>query len=385
MVWQFCVTVAVGLLLAVGSMLAGESLPGQPVPELDALFQRTNGWIGADAAYSIRLSAHTTLWLFGDTFLGEIANGRRTSAVMVNNTVGLQRSTNRPEFFHGATRDGKSEAFFKPEDGRGYFWPMHGVRIGDGLKPRGGNAASRGLWLFLHQIENVKTDGPFGFKAIGCWLVHVPNPDDLPDSWKVSQVKVPFTEIGPEGALFFGGGVMRDGQWVYIGGTDSRPETKKRFGHGGLALARAPASRLGDFKQWRFLAKGKWQKDFKKVTPAFADVASEFSLSYLPGAKRYAAVYMAGGIFGTIHVRLATAPEGPWSEPRAVFRCPELDWPIKAFCYSAKAHPELATSPDELVITYAANSWDFGQLFSEPRLYWPRFVRVRISGKFQLP
>lgn len=384
MIWKKLIAFAGGLLLGVASLFAGEALPGRAAPELDALFQRTNGWIGADANYSIPLSTQTTLWLFGDTFIGEIRNGHRTNAVMINNTLGLQRGTNRPEFFHGTTPDGKPEAFFKPEDGRGYFWPMHGVRTDD-AKPRGGNAALRGLWLFLHQIENVKSGGPFGFKAVGCWLAHVPNPDDPPDRWRVSQIKVPFTEIAAEGALFFGGGVMREGRWVYIGGTDSRPETKTRFGHGGLVLARAPAGRVGDFKHWRFLASGKWQKDFKKVTLVFADVASEFSLSYLPGAKKYVAVYMAGGIFGTIVVRLAPAPEGPWSEPRPVFRCPEQDWPAKAFCYSAKAHPELATSPDELVITYAANSWDFGMLFSEPRLYWPRFVRVRISGNFNQP
>ena len=288
-----------GFLLGAALMLAGDALPGQAAPELDALFQRTNGWIGADAAYSIPLSSNTTLWLFGDTFIGEIQNGRRTNAVMINNTLGLQRGTNRPEFFHGPTRDGKPEAFFKPKDGRGYFWPMHGVRTDDGL------------WLFLHQIVNVKVGGPFGFKAIGCWLGHVPNPDDPPDRWKISQVQVPFTEIAPEGALFFGGGVMRDGPWIYFGGTDSRPETKKHFGHGGLVLVRAPASRMGDFKQWRFLANGKWQKDFKKVTPVFADVASEFSLSYLPRAKKYAAVYMAGGIFGTMPNEASTSSSRP--------------------------------------------------------------------------
>lgn len=374
-----------GLLLGAASILAGEALPGRAAPELDALFQRTNGWIGADAAYSIPLSTNTTLWLFGDTFIGEIRNGRRTNAVMINNTIALQHGTNGPEFFHGTTRDGKPEAFFKPQDGQGYFWPMHGVRADDGTKPRSGHAALRGLWLFLHQIETVKGGGPFGFKAIGCWLGHVPNPDDPPDRWQVEQTKVPFTEINSDDALFLGGGVMRAGDWVYFGGTDSRPETKKRFGHGGMVLARAPASRVGDFRQWRFLANGKWQKDFKKMTPVFADVASEFSISYLPAAKQYAAVYMAGGIFGTINLRFAPAPEGPWSKPRPVFRCPELDWPVKAFCYSAKAHPELATLPDELAITYAANSWDFGQLFSEPRLYWPRFVRVTISGNSDLP
>ena len=88
---------------------------------------------------------------------------------------------------------------------------------------------------------------------------------------------------------------------------------------------------MGDFKQWRFFSDGQWQKDFRKATPVFAGGASEFSLSYLPGVQKYVAVYMQGGILGTIVMRIAPAPEGPWSEPRAVFRCPELDWDVKAF------------------------------------------------------
>jgi hypothetical protein len=62
-----------------------------------------------------------------------------------------------------------------------------------------------------------------------------------------------------------------------------------------------------------------------------------------------------------------------------VYRCPEMDWAPKVFCYAAKAHPELTKAPDELLITYAANAWNFWDLFSDARLYWPRFVRVKLS------
>ena len=358
-----------GLGLLAMSARAVDVLPGVPAPDLDAQFRRTSGWIGADAAYSIPLATNVTLWLFGDTFVGEIKDGRRTDAVMINNTLALQHGLDQVEYFHGKSRDGKPEAFFKPPDGRGYFWPMHGARTEDGL------------WLILHQIVNVKTGTPFGFKAVDCWLARIANPDEPPARWEIKYTRLPFTKIAPGSALTFGGAVMRDGDFIYIGGTDSRPATKQRFGHGGLVLARVPVQQLGDFKQWRFLAEGQWQKDFQKVTPLFADVASEFSLSYLPGAQCYVAVYMSGGIYGSIHVRFAPASEGPWSAPETVYRCPELDWPVQAFCYSAKAHPELASAPDELVITYAANSWKFSNLFSEPRLYWPRFVRVKVNAR----
>jgi hypothetical protein len=39
----------------------------------------------------------------------------------------------------------------------------------------------------------------------------------------------------------------------------------------------------------------------------------------------------------------------------------------------------LTRAPDELLITYAANAWDFWNLFKDARLYWPRFVSVKLS------
>ena len=115
------------------------------------------------------------------------------------------------------------------------------------------------------------------------------------------------------------------------------------------------------------------------MTPVFPQVGSEFSVSWLSGRKQYAAVY-AEGIWGRIVVRLAPALTGPWGTPVEVYRCPEMGWPAKAFCYAGKAHPELTSAPDELLITYAANSWEFANLFKDARLYWPRFVRVNLSA-----
>jgi hypothetical protein len=304
-----------------------------------------------------------TLWLFGDTFVGEVKDGKRVNVRMINNSIALQRGSHRPEFFYRATRDGQPDSFFKPERGKGYFWPFHGARTANGLS------------LLLHRIETVKTGDPFGFKFVDAWLGHVPNPDDPPLQWRISQKKIPFSKVTSQGALTFGGAVMRDGEFVYVGGGDSRPQTKQTLPQNGMVLARVPADGIADFKQWRFLSHGQWQTDFTKVTPVFAGVASEFSLSYQPAIKQYVAVYMEGGIFGTILLRLA--PEGPWSEPRRVYRCPEQDGPLKNFCYAAKAHPELPAAPDELLITYAVNSWDFWNLFKEARLYWPRFVRLK--------
>ena len=156
---------------------------GKAAPEWDALFQRDSGWIGADGNYSIPLATNKTLWLFSDTFVGEVKDGKRKNAVMIHNSIALQQGTNRPEFFYGHTREGKPDSFIKPTHGvaHGYFWLTHGVRT------------RQALYFFLVQVVTVKPDDPFGFKVKDGWLAEVANPDASPPDWHITQRKVPFT------------------------------------------------------------------------------------------------------------------------------------------------------------------------------------------------
>jgi hypothetical protein len=71
-------------------------------------------------------------------------------------------------------------------------------------------------------------------------------------------------------------------------------------------------------------------------------------------------------------VRTARGWGGPWSEPAVVYSPPEKCRP-KVLIYAAKAHPHLTGGG--LVLTYASNSLDFGELFRDQSLYYPRFVR----------
>ncbi|HOX58879.1 MAG TPA: DUF4185 domain-containing protein [Candidatus Paceibacterota bacterium] len=356
-------------LLAALQVEAASEPAGRAAPEWDALFQRESGWIGADGNYSIPLARDTTLWLFSDTFVGKVKDGKRHDASMINNSLALQKGTNTPQFFFGTTPDGKPASFIKPQRGTGrdYFWLAHGAR----------NA--QGLYFFMLRVVTMRTDTPFGFKLVDGWLAHVANPDDAPPQWRITQTKVPFTKISKDGALIFGGAVLSEGGYAYLFGGDSRSKAKKAGHPNGLVVARVPLDRLSDFTQWRFLANGAWLKDCQRVTPLFPNVGSEFSVSWLPSRKAYAAVY-SEGIGGNILVRLAPALTGPWGQPVRVYRCPEMDWPSKAFCYAAKAHPALANAADELLITYAANAWNFWDLFKDARLYWPRFVRVSLRA-----
>ncbi|HUR53603.1 MAG TPA: DUF4185 domain-containing protein [Gemmataceae bacterium] len=334
----------------------------EPLPEWDARFRRTDGWVGGDGAYSVRTSDTRTLWLFSDTWVGSVRDGKRKDVTMVNNTVGVQDGEKLT--FHIATKDGKPGTLFVPPDGKGWFWQFAGHLDGDKLH------------VFLPRFEKTNQPGAFGFKGVDLWLGTVPNSGDDPTKWTPTYAKVPFAEIGAKGSRSFGGGVLRVEDWVYVYGYAETPG--KPFASRTLLTARVPAGKLADFAAWRFLADGEWKPDAKDATGQGSAIGTEFSVSFVPALKQYALVYSENGLSQRILGRFAASPGGPWSAPVLLHTCPEMKADKKVFTYAAKAHPHLS-GESELVVSYVVNSFDLAPVINDATLYWPRFVRVTLK------
>jgi Domain of unknown function (DUF4185) len=339
----------------------------EPAPEYDALFQQRDGWIGADGAYSTPLSKDKTVWLFSDTWVGKIRDGRRVDATIVNNSVAIQDGVGpnaNVRFSVRRDEHKKPVALIVPSDGHGWYWLQAGTRVGDKL------------YLFLTQIERTSDPGVFGFHQIGQWLGVVDNPDADPLDWHIEQRKLPCTLFQALRQINFGAGLLVDGNDLYIYGTDE-DRTKhpmERF----LIAARVPMEQIDDFAQWQFYDDGKWTNNFQSSSRLTDGVAAELSVSYVPAVKKYVLVYSEAGLSPNILIRTAPTPTGPWSQPVSVYRCPEAGWDNRIFCYAAKNHPELAGN-GELLISYAANSFELSHVVADARLYWPRFIRVKLG------
>ena len=351
--------------------LASSSMGSEPVvvksavvaPDLDALFENIDGWIGGDGAYSVSLAPHQTVWLFSDTWVGKVREGRRTEATIVNNTVAVQEGSHEHARFHiEGQSDGKPAALFVPSDGRGWFWLQAGV-------------ADRGrMFVFLNQVEKTDDKSVFGFSSVGLWLATVTNAEAPPGSWQIQQVKMPNTEFSNDRTLVWGAAVQRVGDDLYVYGTEER--RGKVFPNRYMVAARVSVDAVSDFTQWRYFCEGTWSEDFRNPGRLIDQIASEYSVTRQ--GNRYLAVYTENGLSSRILCRSADNPWGPWSTPTVIFKCPEMDKDKNLFCYGAKAHPSLSTD-DELVVSYVVNSLDFWQVARESKLYWPRFVRVTLS------
>ncbi|MCL6475847.1 MAG: DUF4185 domain-containing protein [Firmicutes bacterium] len=332
-----------------------------PLPQIEALpetrwerhFHRQAGWIGSDCAYSVPLDAERTLWLFGDTHFGEVRDGRRANAQMVmGNSIAIQQGKDtqsaRLRFFFGAGGVDKLTAFLRPRASRGWFWFGHGL------------AEGKRLWLFLTHIVPTGEPGVFGFRSQGAWLAEVLDHSLPPTQWRSH--------------LSFGSAVWGDGKWVYIYGIrDDRSRSPLKRG---LGVARVPVGRMAHFTAWQFWTLNGWNHRWRECSVSGDDIGAEFSVSFVPALRKWALVYSPADLSPEIRLRWANSPTGAWSEPQTVYRCPDVQKGQHVFCHAAKAHSELS-APNELLVTYATNSFEMSEVLNNAALYVPRFVRLR--------
>ncbi|MEN6311815.1 MAG: exo-alpha-sialidase [Acidobacteriota bacterium] len=345
-----------------GAPGGGAAGKAAPAPDLDARFHSTESWLGADGIYSVTLSDRRTAWLFSDTWIGVIRGGRRAEPRMINNSAGITEGGGPARFYYAGV-DGREKALFAPPDGRGWFWPWAAVLDGGRL------------WLFATRVERAEGSGAFGFAHFGTALGEVENPGDAPTAWRVRWRDVP-AAWAPR--VFWGSAALAAGGYVYVYGFLENGKKGLDFRRGMLA-ARAPSGRLGDFSAWRFFDGNAWQEDIRTAAEICADVATEYSVTRLPGRGRFLLVTHDAFLSPKIVARTAANPWGPWSDKIELYTCPEADAKRGVFCYAAK-HQPVYSDEKTIVVSYATNADDMNTVLDNPSLYVPRFIRLPLGA-----
>jgi hypothetical protein len=355
-VWRFCDSVGVGaLLLGIALTGCGSEAPSAKAelwPEADQLFHAEPRWIGGDGAYSVDLGQGRVLWLFGDSFIANTPERVRAHSKMVRNCIAIQTGydpSNAFMRFYWPEQDGDPQSFVSEEPGR-WYWPMHGMKIGDRLV------------LFYERLFTPEGD-PSGFENDAWRAYTVSNPDDDPAAWQLE----PVGDARDTHGLVVGEAILREGDDVYLyaSGGDS-------YHH--IYVARMT---LADLHDGRFERLAWWTGDSWSLGGDPAEIVrygpAELSVHHDPKLGKYVMVQAEGYGASTVVWRVAPSPEGPWSDPRDLLRPPESSEP-DAFVYAAKAHPELWGA--DLVATYVPSHFDDVSVEDEKRLYYPHFVRI---------
>jgi Domain of unknown function (DUF4185) len=379
--------IRVALLLAAVCLLGGSArsqsagatnTPGKALPS----FPYENGWLGADAAYSIPLGSGQSLWLFGDTFVGDRAlRSRAQRPAMPRNSIGISQCDNQHctiRYYWNRMYQPHPRAFFDLA-GAGWFWPLDGF-IADGS-----------LHVVLEEMHAVGT-GAFGFGNSALVLASIPNFHEAPTRWKIHYQKILSGDSAVPGVSVVTGPANfnpypkdpNGAVWVYFF------TLRKLANHSGIALTRLPIASLSRAAQaggrWQYLsASGKWLSwTSPGVLPADAktvlsDGYTEFTVRYHPEQGRWVAVAPSTKLTEARAVySLAPALDGPWSTPQTLLQYPEMkngnpDKTPNVFCYAAKEHPEFETS-GTLLFTYACNSLVEEEIFKNMDLYHPVVV-----------
>ncbi|WP_406254221.1 DUF4185 domain-containing protein [Streptomyces chartreusis] len=339
---------------------------------------RTDDWTGGDGTHSVRLPDGRVLWLFSDTYLGQVHappnpfgesfTWREASAPLVRNSAVVMRD--------GRLQRTLPAPLFPDPAPNQWRWPV-AARV----EPRSPGSSEQVLRVLLW----VRTAGQ------SPWIFGVPTATEvatlsLPDLRVESVVKVLDQQLVPDPSrrVLFGTTLVEENGWTYVFGGDdgqaaSRPVSR-------AYVARVPKGRLGEPGAWRYWDGSAWSKAEPRFRPVLGDgqrtgVGSAFSVARVDGT--YVLFTMAAGTDGLTSVTSywSCSPVGPWHGPTKDFS-PALPPGGQVAAYNPQVHPELSGG-GRLVLSYDVNWLDPGgaaaQLSRNVSLYRPRFVTLRAA------
>jgi hypothetical protein len=337
-------------------------------------------WTGGDGTHSVRLPDGRVLWLFSDTYLGQVHGPpnpvgesyawRDTSAPLVRNSAVVM------------SKDGRLETTLPtpvfPDPGPGRWrWPV-AARV----EPRSPGSSEQVVRVLLW----TRTAGQ------APWIYGVPTSTEvatlsLPDL-RLEGITTALDQSSvtdPSRRVLFGTSTVDAGAWTYVFGGDdgqaaSRPASR-------AYLARVPRGRLGQPAAWEYWDGTGWGVR-TRPSPVLGDgrrtgVGSAYTVVRDGGT--YVLFTMAAGTAGltTITSYWACAPTGPWHGPTRSFR-PSLPQGQVA-AYNPQVHAALSDG-DRLVLSYDVNWLDTtggvlaqANLSRNVALYRPRFVTLRLG------
>lgn len=369
-----------GLILTVGlsiipyvrqdQIISPLTLYSEPSTEWDDLFQRTSGWLGADGAYSVVLTGDKSLWLFSDTFIGDVhpESNQFRQFTMVNQSMatlkGNKPNPDKMEFIYGH-KDNKTTTNLLENNA----WLQDGIMI------------NNHVYLTAYQIGN-------DAKPITTDLIRIPIEGGNPNlSAYQTQSDVPLMIRDNKHLTLFGIGMLdntsvnapKQDDYLYIYGYREVLESSEKA----LVVARVKKSHYTDLSKWRFWDGKRWNPDIETTQTDQATLTTRISaeLSVVPITSgvyqgKYMLIYTKDVISGIMEYAISDSPSGPFTQATPFYTCPEKNKSKDVFCYNAKAHPHLSKT-GQLLISYNVN-----QMGSFPKtndVYRPRFVSIDLN------
>ena len=329
--------------------------PVQREVTIDTAFENkfmpdTVGFAGGDGVYSQLLPDGRTVWIFGDTFIGNLDKGNtrhKTDPLYIRNSFvvfdGNQRITlqqGNPSDFRSMmippeVRDGTSG---KTELER-WYWP------GDAL------VEEDRMYVFNSRFTQIDT-GMWDFQFEGTDVVEF-------GLLEIQELRT--LSLGNFNEIHFGHAICETDSFTYIYGL------KDGYAH----AARAKTGNI--LGKWDYFTGQGWSDDFLDAQ-SMVDFPGSEQFSVFPYLDQFIMVMQEGHLGRRIFAYTADTPVGPWSEGILVYETP-LPGSSNLFTYNALAHPQFMKD-NKLLISYNTNSTRLEDHFEDALIYRPRFIRV---------
>ena len=319
--------------------------------EAEKLFRSDPRWLGGDGASSVDLQWGRVLWLFGDSFIDQSGSRSRRNAVLVRNSIAVQKGYD-PSLarmrFSWKMKNRTPSSFFRQE-GENWLWPASGIMINDRLL------------VFLMKIKKAKND--FGFEPCGWKAVLVTDLDKEPAAWPMKYLVSP----QKKGIIIGSGGAFVKGGFVYVFSTDWRDRK--------VYLMRWPyrSAYKGDLAKpqwWAGSAAGWAEQSVSGPQPCsvLSGGQTEFSVEYVPRLKEYVQIQTFSLQNPCLAACTSASLTGPWSVRECFFSPAERNMQ-NLFIYAGKSHP--CVQGADMVFTYVVNTGLKNRLMNDLSIYYP--------------
>lgn len=311
-----------------------------------------------DGTYSVALPDGKTLFIFQDSNVGEIQNGKLVSGFhMYRNSYSLydpQQGTVK-----AIVTSHSQSAAIPPDhpDEDEWYWPCDGFTDGNNL------------YIFQMQHKNIG-GGMWGFAYKETRITTY----SLPDLTLVDDSPIPY-ELYGDYAPHFGSAVMKEGEWAYLYACVNYENSADSD----IIVARTKASDL--LTSWEFWDGSTWRKDGvdKAVVMHGLDEVypgTQFSV-FKAGGKYILLNYNHWFWIPEIYTLVSDSPAGPWTNKKTIYKIPPLEqsnW----FAYNAVAHPQFERD-GMIPFSFNVNTDKGSEHYSNVLSYRPRFVWVDIQ------
>ncbi|WP_019540915.1 DUF4185 domain-containing protein [Proteiniphilum acetatigenes] len=309
-------------------------------------------WSGGDGAISVPIKKDKSLWLFGDSFMGRIVDGKRDreKSRMVFGNLIVELDGEKSRTIHTGTPESPAPVVVSEKvDGHNtVYWPHHGF------------VKNNILHVLMTQIVFEKP-GMWGFRAnqIRYFRLRLPDYtliDDEPvDSYKVNGVNLGFGFHEHEGYYYCYGNHVE----------------------GFSATLHAARAKLVDDKlqEWEYFDGTDWSGDPEATRPLEGiDVGVSSQFSVFPYQDKFI-LLVQGRMVREIYTFISDSPTGPWRNKKLIYTVPEPIEDERLFAYNAMAHPQYERD-GMFLVSYCMNTSDVEQAWNDVRATIPYFIWI---------